>query len=801
MTYIHSDFYYNSGTLLKGVNMPDPDLIISRNCIEIYGNNENDYCFLYSRKTLVSFSFESNPQLTTIGKYAFYNCAKLQRIDLSSCTKLTIIRERAFSFCTSAKELYLPEGLKNIESYSFSETKIRSLIIPNSVVEMKDHAFTKAESLTSINFKDGSKLLSLDSCVFSYTKLVEFEVPESVQSISGIFLYKVFSLTIIRVHPKNKYYISDDCAVYTKNYSKILSFAPNSTQTYVINSNVTDINNGAFICAKCTSIIIPPTVTYIGELAFYETRYLKQIELPPNITIIESYTFYFSAITSIDIPDNVTKINSYAFFACSSLNKIILPGNLTSIGGGAFPLNSININITFKGNSTMKIDKQMLLMSKDNSTISSLLDLSATSIILPCQTKIIKESAFQLSNLQTISCDGVSELETIGFSAFKDCKSLTSIPYFPKLKVIQMSAFANTKLSSEFRFPSTFSSLHPEAFKQVTTLPSISFSSTTVTLTIQDSAFAGCTSLSYVSFDECTCDIYLGINVFSGCSSLSMFNVKKNFKNIDSGCFMNSGISTITFEDNTTSFYNLPSMFLKGCSNMKEINIPKNIISIGSECFSGTSISHVFIPFSVESLYSRCFSGCTNLERVDIPSTCSLYKSSQRYSKVAHPFHTSVTFPAIFLFATKVQYMTKTSAHVYLHAPACKDNYISFDQRLEGVADSAFKNSVFIEFVVFVDNSVISIGRHAFESCIRLKQISIPSSVSSIGEKAFFNCVSLKCGVLFQNKTQIFVNLLISRGISKSALRPCELISCGIQQLYYIPVVAALFTLILPMQI
>ncbi|EAX91365.1 surface antigen BspA-like [Trichomonas vaginalis G3] len=775
--------------------MPDPDLIISRSCIEIYGNNENDYCFLYSRETLKSFKFESNSQLTTIGKYAFYNCTKLQRIDLMSCTKLSIIKVRAFSFCTSATELFLPEGLKSIESYSFSNIKIRSVQIPSTVIELKKNAFTKAESLTSITFKEGSKLTSLVSDVFSHTSLIDFEVPESVQSISGAFIYKVISLTAIHVHPNNKYFVSDDCAVYSKNYTKIFSFAPNSTFTYVINSNVTDINFGTFVNAKCTSITIPPSVKYIGGSAFYETRNLKQIVLPPTLTIIEGYTFYFSAITSIDIPENVTKIEVGAFKACFYLNNILLPGNMTSIGGGAFPPNS-DINITFKGNSSLKIDKQLLLMSKDNSSISSLLDPSATSIIIPSQTKIIRDWAFSSNiNIRVISCDGISELEFIEANAFNGCNSLISIPYFPKLKQIAIQAFANTRLSSEFRFPSSFTLLHPLAFKKVTTLPSISFSSTSTSLTIKNSAFTGCTSLRSVSFEGCTCDIYIGINAFAGCSSLSMFNILKNFKNIDSGCFMNSGIKIITFEDNITSFYNLPSMFLKGCTNLNEIDIPKNIISIGSECFSGTSISHINIPESVESLYSQCFSYCINLEQVDIPFTCNLYKIFPEIFEGCTSLSFISDFSSDYIVCHNSTIYDKNFSHVYLHAPACKDNYISFDRRLKSVADSAFKNCIYIEFVVFVDCSVKSIGRHAFESCIRLKQISIPFSVSSIGEKAFFNCVCLKCGVLFQNKSKEFMNIIQKSGISNSALRSCEVVSCGIIQIYSIPVVSVLFTL------
>lgn len=133
-------------------------------------------------------------------------------------------------------------------------------------------------------------------------------------------------------------------------------------------------------------------------------------------------------------------------------------------------------------------------------------------------------------------------------------------------------------------------------------------------------------------------------------------------------------------------------------------------------------------------------------------------------------------------------------SNVYIHAPACKDNYISFDHRLLTVNEGAFINCVYVEIVVFVDLSVVSIGRSAFESCIRLKQISIPSSVESIGEYAFRNCSSLRCGVLYQNKSESFREILISSGLSKLSLRACEIFSCPIKRSIDFPVSLSQFT-------
>ncbi|EAY14599.1 surface antigen BspA-like [Trichomonas vaginalis G3] len=779
MTLIPSKFYYNSGTQLKDVKMSDPDLIISSECLEIYGNNKRDYCFLQCKDTLKSFSFQPNPKLVTIGPYAFYNCIKLERIDLSSCTMLTSIKTYAFCQCTSVTELLLPKGLQYIMQFAFSNLKIQTVTIPASVLKIYDHGIADMTTLTSIIFKEGSKLDSLSNNAFFSTKLTEFKVPESVSSIMGTFLNGVRTMRTINVHQNNKFFVtSDSCAVYTKDYRVLSIFAASSVSTYVIDSRCTSINYGAFISCQCTSITIPSSVTQIGGYAFCGSSNIKQITLPPSITRIEASCFSGSGLTSIDIPDKVKYIGAYAFSLNTFLKTVLLPENLTEVGGGAFP-SSNDINFTFKGNSSITIDNQMLMISKDNSSISMLLKPDTVQITLPIQTKEIKSSAFSgKKSLTTIKCDGISEIDTIGDYAFFSCTSLKSIPYFPKLKTIGIHAFSYTILSSEFLFPESFTSLGEYSFSNIVTLPSISFASTAKTLTISNYAFFGCTSLSRASFDECTSNISLGMNVFTDCSSLIMFRVSSHMKSIDSGCLMNCGIRTITFENSETSFDSLPSMFMKGCTNIEEILIPNNIVTIGTECFSGTSIRTIKIPDSVESLLSNCFSGCQSLEHVDISSTCNLASIS----------------PAIFEQCTSLSYISdfvsskfvcqnstiydSNFKSVYLHAPTCKDNYISFDRRLVKVEESAFINSAYIEFVVFVDNSVVSIGKRAFESCTRLKQISIPSSVTFIGEDAFTNCESLRCGVLFQNKSKQFVEYLLKSGLPKSAILRCEAFSC-----------------------
>ena len=79
---IDSSCYSSDGKTLTEVKDTSPYLRISSTC-EIIKDN----CF-NGLKTLFSFSFQENPNLTTIRDNSFNDCTNLTIINLSSCTKL-----------------------------------------------------------------------------------------------------------------------------------------------------------------------------------------------------------------------------------------------------------------------------------------------------------------------------------------------------------------------------------------------------------------------------------------------------------------------------------------------------------------------------------------------------------------------------------------------------------------------------------------------------------------------------------------------------------------------------------------
>ena len=101
---------------------------------------------------------------------------------------------------------------------------------------------------------------------------------------------------------------------------------------------VVGIGSGAFSgVGTIKEVVMPDSITYVGDNAFYLCIQIEIIFLSKNVTSIGDSAFMgCESLDKITIPDSVTNIGNSAFKGCTGLEKIVIPDSVTEIGNFAF---------------------------------------------------------------------------------------------------------------------------------------------------------------------------------------------------------------------------------------------------------------------------------------------------------------------------------------------------------------------------------------------------------------------------------------------------------------------------------
>lgn len=524
-------------------------------------------------------------------------------------------------------------------------------------------------------------------------------------------------------------------------------------------------------------IIIPDSVTTIGQSAFSNCE----------------------TITSVIIPDSVTSIEASAFLNCTNLSKAVFPDSIEIIDGGAFyntNLSEISIPETTVIGRSAFMNTPWFYNEKAKNPIvvlnGVLMDGSSCKgkVVIPDTVNIIGERAFFENNdiTEVIIPDTVTD---IGAGAFEDCYNLKKVVLPDSIVNIEGNAFTASGITS-IAIPASVTKIDIEAF-------------------------IFCSDLKEVYLPDSITHIEMG--AFSYCRNLEKINIPKSVKKIDRYAFIYcENLREIIFTDDFNATLELDTfsdtawlkekrkqnplviggkVVLDGKECTGDVIIPDGVMSIADNAFSYSKITSVYIPDSVISIGDSAFSNCEQLAIVRMGSSVSYLGPDSFYkcdlSEVELPRSlTSIEYGAfssctnlkeilipdsIEFFGFNAFYQTPWLEqkqkenplvivnNILIDGSTCK-GYVKVPEGVTAISDNAFFDNKTMTGIyipssvtsigdrafcinkslvsVHMEDSVTHLGKEAFSGCIKLANVKLSNSLKAINRNTFENCSNLK---------------------------------------------------------
>lgn len=502
--------------------------------------------------------------VTTIGGYAFLECAKMTSIKMPNT--LTGIGRAAFYRCYELQDINLPDNLTDIKMEAFKSCRaLKKLVVPMSVTGIGVDVLAECNSLESIEVEQGNTVYdSRDNC----NAIIHTLTNELVRGC----------------------------------------------QNTVIPNDVVAIGRGAFNGSTgLKSLDIPLSVTAIGTSAFYSCINLTGIVLPPELTVVESYAFFgCKSLECVVVPDKVETIRHSAFSSCQGLKEIMIGRSVATIERYAFnrcgKLERITVlasvpPVIENENAFDDVDKETCRLTVPSAYVEQYKAASVWKDFL--NVEAIAGMGKCGDNLDWMLYD-TGELVITGYGAMYDYEYKDTRPKWDKeiVKTVRIEgaatnigkrAFEQCSNMTDIKMPNTITKIGSVAFSSCYALTDMALPNTVTAL--GSWAYSHCRSLTKVYIPKSLTDI--GNLALIGCENVTSMEVEQGNPVFDSRDNCNAIIMTAT------------NTLVAGSQNTV---IPSTETSIGGSAFYDCkNLTNIVIPTSVTTIESAAFYRCYKL--------------------------------------------------------------------------------------------------------------------------------------------------------------------------------------------
>lgn len=505
-----------------------------------------------------------NSQYITKCSMGAFEYTSLTSIDLSNCKYVG-----GFDSSKNLKTVIL-KACNTIEQRAFVNcTNLVSLGETTSITSIGYEAFNGCESLSSIDLSNCSSWP--DNSVFENCKsLKEIKLPSTLTEIPPALFRGCTGLTSFDF------------------------------------TNITKIGDSAFEETGLKEIILPATITFIGNNAFSGIDYvtINATKVPSlggsfgqNAVVLvpeEALNAYKTADVWKDFTGQIFAIGAKLDYDVKTTAQDNAPGLLQQLDR-----NNLNNIVSLKVSGTINGYDIMLFRNKMDNLHH--LDLSDADIVANpyeyyegncTQDSILGYNAFsELAKLITVKCPkSVKQI----YGAFKNCNNLRSVVLPEQLEYIGDKEGDWASGNGPFSNCVNLKNIIFNGCKEIGT-----------------NTFKGCSAIQQINIPEGVTRI--GEDAFSGCKSLESIIIPNGVETIE--------MSAFEFCDNLRKISFPPSLktikwyAFRYCSSLDSISLP-GLNSIGIDAFNGcTNLKELRVPSTLEKIEESAFSGC-NLEKV-----------------------------------------------------------------------------------------------------------------------------------------------------------------------------------------